>query len=439
MSDPVLGLLGFVVLFVLLILRVPVAPAMLATGFCGGGILIGWGPMLTKFYNDPYHLFSSYSLSVIPFFLLMGTFAARGGLSADLFNLVNSWLGHRKGGVALASICACAGFGSICGSSLATATTIGRIAIPEMRRLRYASALTGGTLAAGGTLGILIPPSVVLVVCSIITEQNLIKLFIAALGPALVAVLGYLITIMIYVRLRPASAPTVMKSDRQARRRHLRGAWHIAFIFCLVLGGIYLGWFTPTEAAAIGAFCAAVLAWALGRMDWASLVEGIKETAITSASIYLILLGAQFFGSFLSLSGLTTEISGWVAQTNLEPHLVLILFLGIYILLGCLMESLSMLVITMPLFFPAVMGLDLGLPPEELALWFGILALVVVETGLITPPMGMNVLVINALIKDAPLADTFKGVSPFIVADIIRIGLLIAAPSITLALVRLLW
>lgn len=439
MSDPALGLLGFVVLFVLLILRVPVAPAMLVTGFCGGSLLIGWGPMLTKFYNDPYHLFSSYALSVIPFFLLMGVFAARGGLSADLFNLVNSWLGHRRGGVALASICACAGFGSICGSSLATATTIGRIAIPEMRRLNYGSALTGGTLAAGGTLGILIPPSVVLVVCAIITEQNLIKLFIAALGPALVAVLGYLGTIMIYVRLRPASAPTVQRSDRALRRRSLRSAWHIAFIFCLVLGGIYLGWFTPTEAAAIGAFCTAVLAYVLGRMRWSDLIAGIKETAVTSAAIYLILLGAQFFGAFLALSGLPTALSAWIAQSGLTPYLILILFLGIYILLGCLMESLSMLLITMPLFFPAIMGLDFGMPAEELALWFGILALVVVETGLITPPMGMNVLVINALIKDAPLADTFKGVSPFVVADLIRIGLLIAAPSITLFLVRLLW
>ncbi len=439
MSDPILGILGFVVLFGLIILRIPVAIAMLFTGFYGGGLLIGWEPMLTKFYNDPYHLFASYPLSVIPFFLLMGMFAARGGLSADLFNLMNSLLGHRKGGVAMASVCACAGFGAVCGSSLATATTIGRIALPEMRRLNYAPAFAGGVLAAGGTLGILIPPSVVLVVYSIVAEQNLIKLFVAAVGPALLSVIAYLITIGVYIRLRPGSAPKTEKSGGKVRLRHLRSAWHIALIFFIVLGGIYGGIFTPTEAAAIGACLAAILAFCLKRMNWRSLLEGLKETAVTTASVYLIILGAQFFGAFLSLSGLPIWMTDWVGQSNLSPYIILILILAAYILLGCIMESLSMLLITMPLFFPAIMSLDFGMSPEETALWFGILALMVVETGLITPPMGMNTLLINSFTPQTPVSETFKGVLPFILTDIIRTGILIATPAVTLAAVRLLW
>ena len=427
-----LALASFPVFLALLALRVPVALAMLLVGGAGYMLLSGWVPLVASLKTGPYFQFSSYSLTVIPFFLLMGQFAAKAGMSRALFDAAKAWLGHRRGGLAMAAIGSCAGFGAICGSSLATAATMGQAALPELRRHGYSGALSTGALAAGGTLGILIPPSLVLVVYAILTEQNIGALFLAALGPALLAVLGYVAAVGIFVRLDPAAGPAAERAPAAERRRGLTAVAPVAAIFALVIGGIYLGWFTPTEGAAVGACATGLLALRSGGLKGAALADCLLETGRTTAMIFLILLGAELYNAFLALSGLPAEAARTIAGSGLPPILVLASILLIYLLLGCVMDSLSMILLTVPIFFPVVMALDFGLGPDQTAIWFGILALVAVEVGLITPPVGLNVFVIHGQAPDVPLLQVFKGVLPFLAADLCRILLLLAFPGIAL-------
>ena len=433
------GFLMFGAMIVLLSIRVPIGIAMLAVGVAGYVTLAGWSPLLNYLKSVAYSRFSVYDLSVIPMFLLMGQFASRGGLSKSLFDAANALIGHWRGGVAMAAVGACAGFGAICGSSLATAATMGQVALPELRRFKYEPALATGTLAAGGTLGILIPPSIVLVVYAILAEQNIAKLFMAAFVPGIIAAIGYMITIAIYVRVKPGSGPAGDRHTWPQRISALKDVWPVVTLFVVVIGGIYGGFFTPTEAAAIGTVGALFFAVWLGGMRWEGLVEGLYGTAEATAMIFLILLGADVLNVFLALTQMPGELARMVGSSGLPPLAVMFAILGIYVVLGCLMDSLSMILLTMPIFLPIVMGLDYwGLDPTEKSIWFGILALMVVEIGLITPPVGMNVYIINRLARDVPMSVTFKGVMPFLMSDAIRVTLLVFLPILSLWLVRLL-
>ena len=440
MSDLALAAWSFPVLLLLIFMRVPIALAMLICGLAGSWLVNGsLIPILAQFKSLPYGTFSSYSLSIIPLFLLMGQFATHGGMSAALFRAAESWLGHRRGGVAMSAVGACAGFGAICGSSLATAATMGKVALPELRRVGYSGALSTGCLAAGGTLGILIPPSVILVIYAILTEQNIAKLFVAALIPGILAAIGYMITIAVYVRLNPQSEGQLARVSSHDRVRALVDIWPVVLVFALVIGGIYLAWFTPTEGAAVGAAGTGLIALARRRLGRREFVDSILETATATAMIFFIILGAAVFNSFLAFAQLPQFASDWVVAAGLSPWSVLAAVLLCYLVFGCFMDSLSMILLTIPIFFPVVSGLEFGLGPDEFALWFGILVLIVVEVGLITPPVGLNLFVINALAGDVSISETYRGVLPFVASDLVRTLILAAFPAITLFMVRLLY
>ncbi|MBY6049403.1 TRAP transporter large permease [Vannielia litorea] len=550
MSVLELGYLSFPILLIMIFLRAPIGLAMLVVGL--GGLYYATGGttvFLAKLKSEVYTTFSSYSLSIIPMFLLMGQFATLSGMSTALFKAAESWLGHRKGGVAMASVGACAGFGSICGSSLATAATMSRVALPELRRYGYSGGFSTATLAAGGTLGILIPPSVILVIYAILTEQNIAKLFLAAFIPGVLAAIGYMITISIYVRLYPDAAGTREPVPYSERIRALLDVWPVLLVFGLVVGGIYLGWFTPTEGAAVGAAGTGLIALVSGQLDWARFKESIISTAQATAMIFFIVLGAGFYNSFLALSQVPQELSNTIVGLGWSPWMVLIIILAFYLVFGCLMDSLSMILLTIPIFFPIISNLDFGLISlhalqearfeswfaeaqmwfeglqagaiegmresrfareleganeqmavlglgtvadaaslapmqiaaifgettpdvvqaaratlesgatlddetmkaiglrganesnlarvslEHVAIWFGILVLIVVEVGLITPPVGMNLFIINAMDRKTPMVETYKAVMWFVTSDIVRVAILVAFPVITLFLI----
>lgn len=440
MSGLEIGIYSFPLLILLIFIRIPIGLSMLMVGFVGS-FLIGdnWVPILSKLKNETFSTFSSYSLTIIPLFLLMGQFARLGGMSQALFKAAETWMGHKKGGVAMAAIGACAGFGAICGSSLATAATMGQVALPELRKYGYSGKLATGALAAGGTLGILIPPSFVLVIFAILTEQNIAKLFIAALVPGLLAAVGYIIAISIYVRIYPDEAGSRERAPYAERFRALLQVWPVMAIFLIVVGGIYAGVFTPTEGAAVGAAGTGILAYFNGGLTKKSVIDSILQTATATGMIFFIVFGASIYNGFLALSQVPQEIADWVVLLGLSPWTILVLILVIYMILGCVMDSLSMILLTIPIFFPIVSVLDFGLAPDEFAIWFGILVLIVVEVGLITPPVGMNLFVINSMAKTTPLADTFRGVIPFVTSDIVRTIILVMFPSITLFLMRWLY
>ncbi|MFY9211150.1 MAG: TRAP transporter large permease [Aestuariivita sp.] len=436
MSSLEIGIASFPALMVLIFLRVPIGLAMFLVGLFGLILVTdGTNVAFSRLKNETFTTFSSYSLSIVPMFLLMGHFATLGGMSTALFKAAEGFLGHRKGGVAMASIGACAGFGAICGSSLATAATMGRVALPELKRYGYAGGFSTATLAAGGTLGILIPPSVVLVIYAILTEQNIAKLFIAAFIPGILAALGYIIAISIYVRLYPESAGTREPIPMSERMRNLLAVWPVLLVFGLVVGGIYAGWFTPTEGAAIGAAGTGLIALLNGGLNWSTLIESFTVTARSTAMIFFIVLGAAFYNGFLALTQVPQELSNWVVDLGLSPWMVLSLILVFYLIFGCLMDSLSMILLTIPIFFPVISVLDFGMSAEHVAIWFGILVLIVVEVGLITPPVGMNLFIINAMDRSTRMIDTYKAVLFFVGSDIIRVVILVMFPIITLFLV----
>jgi len=438
MSNIELALWSFPLLLFLIFIRIPIGLTMFAVGLGGAWVVYGsYMPILSQLKQVTFSTFSSYSLSVIPLFLLIDQFAALGGLSQALFKAAEAWIGHRKGGVAMAAVGACAGFGAICGSSLATAATMGQVALPELKRAGYAGGISTACLAAGGTLGILIPPSVVLVIYAILTEQNIAKLFLAAFVPGLLAALGYMVVIAIYARLKPedvGSLPPMPMKDRIAATIKV---WPVMVIFLVVVGGIYSGLFTPTEGAAIGAFGTGLSAWFSGGLSRKTLLAAILGTAVATGMIFMIVLGAGVYNTFLALSQLPQVAANSVADWGVSPMVVLVVILLLYVGLGCFMDSLSMILLTIPVFFPIVSALDFGLPPEEFAIWFGILVLIVVEVGLITPPVGMNLFVINSLARDTPIAQTYRAILPFVASDFVRTAILVAFPGITLFVLRL--
>ncbi|MEM9967937.1 MAG: TRAP transporter large permease [Pseudomonadota bacterium] len=437
MSTLEMGFWSFPILLLMIFLRAPIGLAMLLCGFGGWFLAMGGNPtpLLAKLKSETYTTFSSYSLSIIPMFLLMGQFATLSGMSQALFRAAESFLGHRRGGVAMASVGACAGFGAICGSSLATAATMSKVALPELKRYGYSGGFSTATLAAGGTLGILIPPSVILVIYAIITEQNIAKLFVAAFIPGVLAALGYMLTIAMYVRLYPKSAGTRPAVPVVERLNALRDCWPVLTIFLLVVGGIYAGWFTPTEGAAVGAAGTGLAALISRSLNWRVLGESLLGTARTTGMIFFIVLGASFYNGFLALSGVPQFMAEWVVMQGFAPLLVLCVILLFYLIFGCLMDSLSMILLTVPIFFPIITAMDFGMSPEHVAIWFGILVLIVVEVGLITPPVGMNLFIINSMDRETPIVKTYTSVLYFVGSDILRVVLLVAFPAITLFLV----
>lgn len=437
MSDLALALWSFPFMLLLIFLRVPVAAAMAITGFGGVWLVLGHpNATLSQLKTLSYQTFASYSLSIVPLFLLMGQFATKSGLSKALFLSASDWLGHRRGGVAMAAVGACAGFGAICGSSLATASTMGQVALPELKRYGYSDATATGVLAAGGTLGILIPPSVILVIYAILTEQNIIKMFSAALIPGVLAALGYMLAIALASRFgRDASQPAERKPYAQ-RFKTLLGTWPVFLIFAVVIGGIYVGFFTPTEAAAVGAVITGIYAIGPGKCGWRDLLDCVLQAGKTTGFIFLIILGAAIFNSFLAFTRAPMLLSETIVSWGLAPMVILIAILAVYLVFGCVMDSLSMILLTIPVFFPIVSALEFGLTPEETAIWFGILVLIVVEVGLITPPVGLNLFVINTLAGKVAMSETYRGVIPFVLSDLIRVAILVAFPAISLWLVR---
>lgn len=432
MTNYEIGVAMFGGVIAMLVLRVPVAVSMLVAGGLGYAAVLGWSPLLANLKTLMFSRFSNYSLSIIPLFLLMGEFATRSGMSTALFRCARAFLGHRPGGLAMATIGGCAAFGALCGSSIATAATMSHVAGPEMRRHGYSGALTTGTLAGGGTLGILIPPSVILVIYALYTEQSIGALFAAAIVPGLLAVLGYLAVIWIYVRLVPAAAPRAARHGWDIRWRETRAVWPAALVFGVVVGGIYDGWFSPTEAAAIGAVSVGLLGVLNGSLRWPQFREAILGTAVTSAFIFLILLGAELFSSALALTRMPAQLSDQIAALDVAPLVIVVMILGVYILLGCVLESLAMVLLTLPVFIPVILSLDLGMTPQQTLIWFGILVLIAVEVGMISPPFGLNLFVINSMARDVPMGATWRGVAGFCLSDVVRLALLVAFPGLTL-------
>ncbi len=427
-----IGLAMFAGALVLIALRMPVGIAMLLVGGLGFAAIAGWDRLFGTLNTLTFGRFSSYTLSVIPLFLLMGDFATKGGMNRALFRCARAWMGHWRGGLAVATIGGCAAFGAICGSSLATAATMSQVAGPEMRRAGYSPALATGTLAAGGTLGILIPPSVILVIYAIYTEQSIGTMFVAAVIPGLLAMAGYMLVVNLYARLSPAAAPAAPRLPWAERLRATGEVWPVVLVFVLVVAGMYDGWFGATEGAAIGAAATGILAVTLGGMRWEGLKESLLSTTVTTGLIFLVLLGAELFSAALALSRLPTELSAAVAGLGLSPITVLLVILLIYFVLGCFMESLAMVLLTLPIFVPLMLSLDFGLDRTQTLVWFGILVLMSVEVGMISPPFGLNLFVINAMAKDVPMGETYRGVLGFVASDGVRILLLALLPAISL-------
>ncbi|MGE4249062.1 MAG: TRAP transporter large permease [Parvibaculaceae bacterium] len=471
--------LGFACMLGLIAMRAPIALAMLTVGAAGYAYLSGPHALIYYLQTNTYHQFAGYTLSVIPLFILMGALAERSGMAASLFKAAERGLGRVRGGLPMAVILACTGFGAICGSSVATTATFGRAALPELRRAGVAPGFAAGTIAAGGTLGILIPPSVILVIYAITAEQNIAKLFQAALIPGLLAAVFYCLAIAFVVRRRPELAP-VAKIDAGVKLR--RPAWTrpvgivllvaalalwsagligaaaallaaaiaalllfadfavipTAAVAVIVVGGIYGGVFTPTEGAAVGVIVMLALGLAQGRLSRDGIVTALRQTAETTGMIFLILFGAEVFGAFLALTRMPTVLADLIGASGLPPYAVLAGMLVIYILLGAVMDELAMILLTLPVFVPIVLALDFGMAPEDVAIWFGMLVLIVVGIGLAAPPIGLNVFIVSKIAEDVPLTAAYRGVLPFVCADLVRLVIVAAVPALSLWLVHLL-
>ena len=435
MSPIALALSIFGIMLLLMAVRVPIAVAMFFAGCVGYIGQSGWMPLSNYLNGLAVARFASYDLSVIPLFILMGNFATQGGISKALFGFAAAVMGRFKGGLAMAAVLASAAFGSICGSSVATAATITSVALPEMKRHGYSGRLSTGTLAAGGTLGILIPPSVPLVIYAILAEQNIAKLFAAAMVPGIIAMLGYMLAIGIYVRVFPGHAPE--KEDvEKLNFQSFKGVLPIAIVFTIVFGGIYGGFFTPTEGAGVGAASTFIAALLKRELTLAKFKQCFYATAEGSAMIFMIFIGADVMNSSLALTQVPAQLSSVVLSWGLSPLLVVSAILLFYVVLGAVMDELSMILLTIPIFFPMIMGLDFGMPKNDVAIWFGIMVLMTVGFGMLAPPVGLNVYVVNNLAKDVPITESYKGVMPFLISDTLRTLLLLFFPAISLWLVK---
>jgi tripartite ATP-independent transporter DctM subunit len=430
------ALTGFVGMLALIALRMPVGLSMLTVGALGYIHFTSWNAFISYFKTAPFNLFANYTLSVIPLFILMGAFAERSGLSTVLFQAARTLVGHVRGGLAMAVIAACTGFGAICGSSVATTATFARAALPELKSHGYAPGFSAGTVAVGGTLGILIPPSVILVVYAISTDQNIAKLFQAALIPGLMATAFYIVVIALMARRSPALAPAGERATGAERIAALAAIWPVALLAAVVVGGIYGGVFTPTEGAGVGCVAMLLIGLVQRRLGLTEIRQALVQTAETSALIFAIVLGAEVFNAFLAFSQLPTKAAAAIAGAGLPPYGVLVVMLAFYILLGAVMDELAMILLTLPVFYPIIVALDFGMTPDETGIWFGILVLVVVGIGLTAPPIGLNVFVVSAIARDVPLRAIYAGVLPFVLADLLRLSVLVAFPALSLALVR---
>ena len=437
---PQIGLTMFVVMILLMALRVPIAVAMFIPGLIGYGLMSDVNTTLNFLKGSAVARLTVYELSVIPLFLLMGQFATQGGLSRDLFKAAAALVGHVRGGLAMASVLSAGAFGAVCGSSVATSATITQVAYPEMRRHGYKGRLSTASLAAGGTLGILIPPSVPLVVYAILTEQNIAKLFAAAIIPGILAMIGYLVVIFLYASSRPDMAPLSPAQSWSEKVPALIAIWPIVGVFLIVFGGIYGGFFSPTEGAGVGAVLTMLLGFVKKELKLSGMQSALLSTAETTAMVFLIFIGADMMNATLALTEMPKMVAAWVSGLPVAPLGIVTAVLILYILLGCVMDELSMLLLTIPVIFPAVMALDLwGLSYELKALWFGILVLMTVSFGLIAPPVGLNVYVVNNLARDVPMSETYKGLMPFLAWDIIRMAILLFVPALSLWLVSVLF
>lgn len=415
----------------LLLAGLPIAFALGLVAVTGLMLLRGPTAAWTMTTGHIFDLAQTHTFTVLPLFILMGNFIARARISHDLYAASNAFLGHYRGGLAMATIAACGGFSAVCGSSMATASTMSRVAMPPMRAHGYSDALAAGSIAAGGTLGILIPPSVILLIYGILTSTNIGHLFIAGVLPGVLGVLGYIAAIMVVTRIDPAAGPAAARTGWPERLRLLRGVWAIVALFALVLGGIYLGVFTPTEAAGIGAAGAFLFVLGKGRLTWGSLVAILAESARTASMMIALLFGATLFNNLLDMLGFASALGGMLTAMDPDPMVVLVAMLAMYFVLGLFLESLSMLLLTIPIFFPIVQ--HLGIDP----VWFGILVVVSIEISLITPPVGLNVFILKTMVRDVAIGTIFRGVAPFVVADIVRLAVLVAFPAITLILPQL--
>ena len=420
------ALLGFLAVFALAFLRIPLAVAMSVVGLVGLGLLRGWQPAYASTSQVIFETGFHYVLSVIPLFVLMGNFVARAGMAKELFTAANAFVGHRRGGLAMASIIASGGFGSICGSSIATAATMTRVAYPEMTAHGYKPTLATGAIASGGTLGILIPPSTVLVIYGIITETDIGKLFVAGILPGVVAIACLCLAVVFVTWRDPSAGPPAKRFSWRERLAALRGIWGVALLFALVIGGIYGGVFTATEGAGVGAAGAFLFALLRGTLSLRVLLDILIESTRTTAMLFMILIGAMIFTNFINFTSMPAELRDYVLQFSPTPLMVIVMMMGIYLILGMVMEELAIVLLTIPVFFPIVVGL--GFDP----VWFGILIVTVVEIGMISPPVGLNLFVINSLLPNVNLGILYRGVWPFVAADVVRLGILIAFPIIAL-------
>lgn len=438
------ALIGFAIVLVLVFVRMPIVFAMGLVGALGfayerGGSVFderGIKAAMSMVGRQIMDTAQDYGLSVVPLFILMGLFVNKGGLAKELYAVSNAFLGHMRGGIAMATVAACGGFSAICGSSLATAATMSKVAMPEMRRYGYHDSLSTASIAAGGTLGILIPPSVILVIYGLLTETSIGKLFMAGIIPGILGIIFYLLAVRWTVWRKPESGPAGEKHGWGERFSALRAVWAVLLLFFMVIGGLYGAFdfapinitFSPTEAAGMGAMGAFLIALSRGGLTFASTLEVLRETALTSASLFAVLIGAQIFSNFINLAGLPEALIAMVTAHEVEPFVVILMILGIYIILGCVFESLSMLLLTVPIFFPLVTSL--GYDP----IWFGIVVVVVTEISLITPPVGLNVFILRGVVGDVSTATIFRGVTPFWIADIFRLALIVAVPILVLYL-----
>lgn len=428
MSPEILTLVGFFALFALLLLRVPVGVSMIIVGVGGFAAVVGPGPAMKILAQSPIRSATSEVFGIVPMFILMGAFTTASGMSRELFEVSNAWLGHRRGGLAMAAMTACAGFAAICGSSVACAATMGRVALPEMRRLGYQPAFSCATVAAGGTLGILIPPSIVLALYGILVEEDIAKLFAAAVIPGLLAFVLYLVTVQLIAWRNPSIAPAGDRVSMSRALHSLKDLWATLALFALVIGGIYVGIFTPTEAAAMGAGGALIIGLARRRLSARQIVECLTEAARTTGAIFIIVIGAIIFGYFLAVTQVPQKLTAFVAGLDLGPHGILTIVLIVYLILGAFLDAMAIIVLTVPIIHPLI--LHLGFDP----IWFGVILVMVIELGLITPPYGMNVFVIKSVSRDVSLGHIFVGIMPFIATDIVRLAILVIFPQIALFL-----
>ena len=418
------GLLGLGLMFALIAIHVPIGVAMGMAGLIGCGLMIGWAPALSLLSTEPSSALSSLALAVIPLFLLMGNFAHAGGLSTELYKVAGAFFGHRPGGLAISTVVGCAGFGAVCGSSVATAATMSRIALPEMTSNRYGEGFAAATIATGGTLGIIIPPSVVLVLYGVLTENSITALFVAAVIPGLITVVFYMVAVSIYARIAPDQAPVGPKTEWPERWRTVRECWAVVLLAFAVGAGIYSGVFTVTEAASVGATFAFLIALIRGRMSMARFVESIRDTVTSTALIFVIIIGASVFSYFVTLSGMPQAVVAGIESLGVAPLLVIVMLQVVYLIAGAIFDEIAAMVITLPFVYPLITGM--GYDP----LWWGVVNVILISMGMIIPPIGINVFVVQSMAPHIPLTRIYRGIAPFVCADVARLAVITLMPAV---------